>query len=166
MYPKSAYAVVILAAMLVASPLFAATEEKTIVVDSENPVKHKTIKADKRTKVINIKGKRDREADSARSGDVCMKMKGYYCSSLGKQAWLTINGMYLGVIEGVAWKEAGQPTGAYLGDITSGRPPMEWVVFNHLATCDGFYFIIGMADAQSAQVLVEPHRITIGDKIP
>ena len=139
------YMAISLLFLFMPAPVWAGDDSSTIVVDSDNPPASKPIKADKSTKVISLKGKRSTSEGGTRrdSGDVCVDLKrSYYCKSLGRQAWLTINGMYLGTIDGVAWKDAGQPTGAYLGDLASGRPIAEWVIYNHLARSGVFYFII------------------------
>jgi hypothetical protein len=148
--------------------------ERTIIVDEKNPPKTRRIKPSGNTKVITIRSEKPAGKAPSIDGDICPALGGYYCKSVGKEAWLREAGLYLGRISGVAWRDKGQPMGLYLGALeveASDKPPedapakpllLELLRKNTLSMSDTFYFIISV-EGLEGPVLVEPHRIETGE---
>lgn len=126
------------------------------------------VKADKNTRVINIKGGKKDVAPASSGGgeDICPGLGGYYCKSVGREAWLAgvPNGFYLGRIVGVVWKDKDDVMGQYLqpsAEATlSAGTLKDALLRNHLSAMDSFYLIIEVKGLEGL-LLVEPHRITI-----
>lgn len=170
----------LLTAFSIAPPFLscAHARDKTIIVDENNPPRTRQIKPSWNTRVISIINTRAADTENSPADDICPALGGYYCKSVGREAWLklepmvpdktTISGKevwldigaaFIGRIAGVAWKDKGGAIGRYLGQLEAGFSVEKSIRKNHLSSRDSFYFIIDTGT--ESPVLVETHRIII-----
>jgi len=147
-------------------------EGKTIIVDENHPPKTRSTKSLTNTRIICINNSPSEGERQTTEDNICPSLGGYYCKSLGRQAWLRVDyptaldedgpttSFYLGRIVGVTWRDSGQPVGMYLAARPDfSRPLSAYLRSNVPSPSDTFYLII--ETGTESTMLVEPHRIII-----